>query len=135
MLQIKLTKLKVCYKILKPDYLKKGMMIKVLSKRENEIAAEVAKDFSVKEIAERLCLSPYTVDTHIKNAKSKLGVRGLSGLTREFVMSLEDPKQFFRTATAIVFLALHISISLFTTDVDLRKPRPVRSRTARRIDI
>ncbi len=110
-------------------------MIKVLSKRENEIAAEVAKDFSVKEIAERLCLSPYTVDTHIKNAKSKLGVRGLSGLTREFVMSLEDPKQFFRTATAIVFLALHISISLFTTDVDLRKPRPVRSRTARRIDI
>ena len=48
---------------------------KPLSKREREVMALMARGMTMGEIAEELVLSPLTVQTHVHNAKSKLGAR------------------------------------------------------------
>ncbi|MEZ0608529.1 response regulator [Fibrella sp. WM1] len=45
-----------------------------LSAREAEIAVFIASGISTQQIAEQLCLSPRTVETHRKNIYRKLGV-------------------------------------------------------------
>ena len=52
-----------------------------LSSREKEILVCVAKGMLNKEIADKLCLSIYTVITHRKNITHKLGIKTVSGLT------------------------------------------------------
>ena len=52
-----------------------------LSQREKEIVACLAKGMPNKEIADRLCLSVYTVQTHRRNIIRKTHIRSLSGLT------------------------------------------------------
>lgn len=47
----------------------------VLSKRESEIVVEIAKGLSSEQIAEKLFLSYYTVETHKKNIFLKLDVK------------------------------------------------------------
>ena len=110
-------------------------MIKALTIRENEVVAEVAKDFTIKEVASNLFISPYTVDSHIKTAKRKTNTKTLSGLTRLFVMSLENPKQFFKISVAIVFLSIQ-AFSIASVDIEnYRKPsKRIRThKVARRI--
>ena len=68
------------------------MKTEVLSNREFEVNEMIAKGYRVKEIAEKLFLSPYTVDTHIKNIKKKTGGRNIADLTRNFILSLDNPK-------------------------------------------
>jgi len=46
-----------------------------LSPREYEVLILLADGSSVHEIAERLFISPLTVRTHVRNAKTKLGAR------------------------------------------------------------
>ncbi|MAY83546.1 MAG: hypothetical protein CMP59_05360 [Flavobacteriales bacterium] len=53
----------------------------VLSERENEITALIAKGNTNKEIAEQLHLSHHTVHTHRRNILKKLGVKSTSELT------------------------------------------------------
>ncbi|WP_223166839.1 response regulator [Nonomuraea sp. SYSU D8015] len=50
-------------------------LLKVLTDRELEIVAHVATGRSNDEIAEELCVSPYTVKTHVNRAMMKLGAR------------------------------------------------------------
>jgi DNA-binding CsgD family transcriptional regulator len=45
----------------------------VLSPREQEVLALVARGLSDREIAERLILSPHTVHRHVANIRQKLG--------------------------------------------------------------
>jgi len=52
-----------------------------LSIREKEILAHVAKGFSNKLIADKLCLSTHTVTTHRRNIASKLQIHSPAGLT------------------------------------------------------
>lgn len=47
-----------------------------VSPREAEVLALLAQGCSGNEIAERLVLSPQTVETHVRNAVRKLGARG-----------------------------------------------------------
>lgn len=47
----------------------------VLSAREREVVALLAKGRSNREIGEELVISPRTVDTHVTNVLNKLGVR------------------------------------------------------------
>ena len=47
----------------------------VLTQREVEIIPLLAEGLSNKEIAERLCIAPYTVKTHLKNIYKKLVVK------------------------------------------------------------
>lgn len=46
-----------------------------LTERESEIIPLLAEGLSNKEIAERLCIAPYTVKTHLKNIYKKLVVK------------------------------------------------------------
>jgi len=53
-----------------------------LTKREVEIIKLIATELTTNEIAEKLFISSYTVETHRKNIVSKLGVKNLAGLVR-----------------------------------------------------
>ena len=53
-----------------------------LTKREKEILKLIAAELTTNEIADKLFISPYTVETHRKNLIQKLNVRSLAGLVR-----------------------------------------------------
>jgi len=53
-----------------------------LSLREIEIIELIAEGLSSKDIAERIYLSPFTVDTHRKNINSKLNVKNVGELLK-----------------------------------------------------
>lgn len=53
----------------------------ILTERESEITALVAKGLTNKEIGNQLCLSHHTVHSHRKNIIRKLGVNSVSELT------------------------------------------------------
>ncbi|MCX7862259.1 MAG: helix-turn-helix transcriptional regulator [Bacteroidales bacterium] len=53
----------------------------ILSEREKEILKYLAKGLSVKEIGEKLFLSPHTVLSHRKNISAKTGIKTIAGLT------------------------------------------------------
>jgi DNA-binding NarL/FixJ family response regulator len=56
--------------------------IALLSIREKEVFPLLADGKSTKEIAERLCISPKTVETHKYNIMEKLGVDSVVDLTK-----------------------------------------------------
>lgn len=57
-----------------------------LTTREIEVLKELVSGITVKEIADRLCISSSTVITHRKNISAKLGIRSVSGLSLYAVM-------------------------------------------------
>lgn len=52
-----------------------------LTSREVEVLKQLVTGITVKEIADKLCISAYTVITHRKNISAKLGIRSVSGLS------------------------------------------------------
>jgi DNA-binding NarL/FixJ family response regulator len=54
----------------------------ILSDREKEVLTLIAEEYSNSEIAEKLFISPSTVETHRKNLIRKLGVRNSLGLVK-----------------------------------------------------
>jgi DNA-binding NarL/FixJ family response regulator len=56
--------------------------IKKLTIREKEIFALLADGLTPKDISERLCISPKTVETHKYNIKEKLEVSSVAQLTK-----------------------------------------------------
>lgn len=48
---------------------------RVLTAREGEVLGLVAQGFTTRQIAERLVVSPTTVDSHIRSAMDRLGAR------------------------------------------------------------
>ena len=52
-----------------------------LTKREREVSSLAAQGLSSIEIAEKLFLSPRTVDNHLQSSYAKLGIRGRSELS------------------------------------------------------
>ena len=108
--------------IINQVYQKLGIMIKQLSTRQNEMVAELADGYTVKEIAARKFLSPYTVDTHLKTSKAKTGAKTLAHLTAIYVKS----------CIACLFLAIQFTICIKNPDIDLRRPSRT-SRTSRTI--
>lgn len=53
-----------------------------LTNREREILKLIAAELTTNEIAEKLFISSYTVETHRKNLIQKLNVRSLAGLVK-----------------------------------------------------
>lgn len=51
-----------------------------VSEREIDIIVEISLGLSNKQIADKLCLSPHTVNTHRKNIMQKLGVNNTAGI-------------------------------------------------------
>ena len=72
-----------------------------LSEREKEIIACIAKGMTYKEIADTLCLSVHTVNTHRRNISSKLEIHSAAGLTIFAIINklvkLEEIKQLIYT--------------------------------------
>lgn len=68
-----------------------------LTLREKEVIAEVIKGLTNKQIADKLCLSAHTVNTHRRNISSKLNIHSVSGLTIYAIVNklieLEDLKE------------------------------------------
>ena len=56
-----------------------------LSARELNIVRLISYGFSHKEIADRLFISPLTVDTHIKNIYDAIGIHKDTELTRWYI--------------------------------------------------
>jgi len=61
---------------------KKNQKFSLLSLREREILQLVAEGHTSKDIAQKLNLSPKTVDIHRKNVKTKLNIDSTAGLTK-----------------------------------------------------
>lgn len=57
-------------------------LIQPLTRREKEIVALIVEGFTNEEIADRLSLSKATIDTHRKNAMSKLNCKNTAALVK-----------------------------------------------------
>ncbi len=57
-------------------------LLATLSERELEVLRLLVEGFSSKEIAEELCLSPQTIDSHRKSLLRKLEAKNVAGLVR-----------------------------------------------------
>ena len=64
--------------------------IPVLSRREKEVLELIAEGYTNPQIAEKIFLSPFTVDSHRKNLLAKLDVKNTAMLIRFAV----DTSQF-----------------------------------------
>ncbi len=53
-----------------------------LTDREKEVLILIADELTTNEIADKLCISHHTVETHRKNLISKLNVRNVTGLVK-----------------------------------------------------
>jgi len=60
---------------------------KELTPREQEILALIAQEYTSREIAEKLCISKQTVDSHRMNIIQKTGSRTLAGLIKYAFLS------------------------------------------------
>jgi DNA-binding NarL/FixJ family response regulator len=54
----------------------------VLSSREKEILVLIAEGYTNPQIAEKIFLSPFTVDSHRKNLLAKLNVKNTATLIK-----------------------------------------------------
>jgi DNA-binding NarL/FixJ family response regulator len=67
----------------------------VLSDRETEIITLIAEGLTNVQIADQLCLSNHTVNTHRKNIMAKLGVKNTAGIVMYAVKTnLVSPNKF-----------------------------------------
>ena len=57
----------------------------ILTKREREVFELLIKNYTTKEIAEKLGISEKTVRNHISNVIQKLGVKGRSSAVIELL--------------------------------------------------
>jgi DNA-binding NarL/FixJ family response regulator len=55
-----------------------------LTKREEEVLHLLARDYTNKEIADKLCISVYTVQNHLKRVFRAIGVSNRAGATRVY---------------------------------------------------
>ena len=57
----------------------------ILTKREREVFELLIKNYTTKELAEKLGISEKTVRNHISNVMQKLGVKGRSSAVIELL--------------------------------------------------
>lgn len=57
-------------------------MLNEISTREKQILKLIASEYSTREIADRLYLSPHTVISHRRNLLQKMRARNTAGLVR-----------------------------------------------------
>ena len=62
-----------------------------LSKREKEVLGQLFMGHSNKEIGNKLFISEYTVEDHIKNIARKMNVKGRLSIVTEFLESRSTP--------------------------------------------
>lgn len=55
----------------------------IISKREQQVLKLIANEYTSKEIADRLFVSPYTIDSHRKRMMQRWQVKNTAGLIRK----------------------------------------------------
>lgn len=65
------------------DLFKKKTNITVLTRREKEILQLIAEEFTNQEIADKLFISPHTVDNHRISLLNKMQAKNTAGLVRK----------------------------------------------------
>ena len=66
-----------------------------MSEREIEVIKHISNGLSNKQIADTMCLSTHTVNTHRKNIMNKLGVNNTAGIVMYAVKTnLVSPNKF-----------------------------------------
>lgn len=53
-----------------------------ISRRERQVLTDMSYGYTIKEIADRLCLSPHTIISHRKNLYEKLDAKNAPSLIR-----------------------------------------------------
>lgn len=71
---------------------KKDVAQSPLTKREKEIIRLISDGLTNNEIADKLYLSPRTIETHRKNLLQKLQVKNTAGLVKYALLYLKDSK-------------------------------------------
>lgn len=61
------------------------MKSNILTKREKDVFLLLTKNYSTKEIADKLKISEKTVRNHVSNAMQKLGCKGRAGAVIELI--------------------------------------------------
>ena len=64
---------------------KAASFIPKLTRREKEVLTAISEEFTTQEIADKLCISTKTVETHRMNLISKLGARNSVGLVKNAI--------------------------------------------------
>jgi len=63
-----------------------------ITTREQQILEYLYKEYTNKEIADRLFISPRTVDTHKRNLRKKLNVKSSVGLIKYYLTNVQGDK-------------------------------------------
>lgn len=92
-----------------------------LTKTEEQIAKLVTLGFSEKQVADKLCVSPKTISNHKYNIFRKNNLNNVADLVREYILSKNNPKQFFASIVCLV-VQLFAVYTLSTQNVR-RAPR------------
>lgn len=102
-----------------------------LSAAEHKVADLVARGLTEKEIADKLCVSYKTIHAHTYNIRKKWDAKCAVDIARKFILSLENPKQYF---AALTFLIIQFHIMVSFPQMELRRPvrTSVRTRPGRR---
>ena len=96
-----------------------------LTSTEYKVAELVTQGLGEKQIASEMFVSPKTIHNHTYNIRKRNGLKNNVDIAREFILSLDDPKQYF---AALFFLIIQFSIIFNTPDVELRRaPRPTKT--------
>lgn len=103
-------------------------MLDSLTERELEIAENISLGYLDKEIAERLYVGHETVRSHIKKIKRKVPtLHTRVDIAREYILSLDNPKKFYRKAMATVAAFIVLCTALDTERMCKRSRRGRRS--------
>ena len=94
----------------------------LLSKSEYQVAEEVARGYTEKEIAAKRFVSPKTVHAQTANIRKKTGARGAVDVARFFILSLENPKHFFY---CLLFVAIQGFTIIESMGIDMKKPHKI----------
>jgi len=68
----------------------------LLTPTELLISAYVTAGYSEKEIAVKIFRSTHTVHGHTQNIRKRNNLKGIAGISREFVLEFGDPKEFLK---------------------------------------
>ena len=86
-----------------------------LTTRELEVSEKISLGYLDKEIADILCICPETVRSHIKKIKRKVpGIHNRVDIAREYILSLDNPKKYYKKAMAVVATVLILASALDT---------------------
>lgn len=100
--------------------------MKQLTNRENEIALQLTLGKTQKEIADCLYVSEHTVRNHLANIFRKTGARCAVDVARQYILSLDEPKHFYKSIGFLV-IQLYMVFSIHSYDVRARSKRGRRN--------